>query len=122
MHESAVFHILFRPFKFPGVLRLTPMASLYTVAFSRRAVLGRTTFCRDQIRARRTLWKAPLGQTLSGTSRPLSNAVAARRMGATVRGTGAGLVGIGLGLLSFASLRELNCECKSLTPKLFNLR
>jgi len=89
------------------------MASLYTLAFSRRAVLGRTTFCHDIIRPRRILWKAPLGQTLSGTSRPLSNAVAARRMGATVRGKGAGLVGIGLGLLSFANLRGLNCESDS---------
>jgi hypothetical protein len=62
------------------------MASLYTLAFSRRAALGRTTFCHDLIRANRTLWKAPIGPTLSGTSRPLSNAVAARRMGATARG------------------------------------
>ncbi|KAH9001222.1 FUN14 family-domain-containing protein [Lactarius akahatsu] len=90
------------------------MASLHTLAFSRRAVLGRTTFCRDATRAKRTLWKAPISPTLSGTSRPLSDTVAARRMGATVRWTGASLtVGTGLGLLSYANLPRLNCECKS---------
>jgi len=89
------------------------MASLYTLAFSRRAVLGRTTFCHDLIRARRTLWKTPIGQTLSGTPRPLSNAVAARRMGATVRWAGTGLAGTGLGLLSYANFRGLNCESDS---------
>ena len=94
----------------------SPMASLYTLAFSRRVVLGRTTFCHDLIRARRTLWKAPVGPTLLGTSRPLSNAVASRRIGVTVRKwTGASLVGTGLGLLSYANLRGLNCECKSVT-------
>lgn len=99
------------------------MASLYTLAFSRRVVLGRTTLCHDLMRARRTLWKTPIGQTLSGTPRPLSNAVAARRMGATVRWTGAGLAGTGLGLLSYANLHGLNCECKSVSHKpLFNLR
>ncbi|KAH9063390.1 FUN14 family-domain-containing protein [Lactarius vividus] len=91
-----------------------PMASLYTLAFSRRAVLGRTTFCRDTTRAKRTLWKTPISSTLSGTSRPLSDAVAARRMGATVRWTGASLaVGTGLGLLSYAYLPRLNCESDS---------
>lgn len=97
------------------------MASLYTLAFSRRAVLGRTTFCHDLTRMQRTLWKASIGQTLSGTSRPLSNTVAARRMGATVRWTGVGLVGTSLGLLSYANLRGLNCECKSVTHKPFDL-
>ncbi|KAI9446411.1 FUN14 family-domain-containing protein [Lactarius indigo] len=74
------------------------MASLYTLAFSRRA---------------RSLWKAPI---FSETSRPLSNAVAARRMGATVRwaGASAGLaVGTSLGLLSYANLPRLNCESDS---------
>ncbi|KAH9079459.1 FUN14 family-domain-containing protein [Lactarius deliciosus] len=90
------------------------MASLHTLAFSRRAVLGRTTFCRDATRAKRILWKAPITPTLSGTSRPLSDAVAARRMGATVRWTGASLaVGTGLGLLSYANLPRLNCESDS---------
>ncbi len=103
------------PFKAPHCIRIS-MASLSTLAFSRRAVLGRTTFCHDLIRAKRTLWKAPISSTLSKTSRPLSNAVAVRRMGAAVRWTGASLaVGTGLGLLSYTNLRGLNCECKSVT-------
>ncbi|KAH9007221.1 hypothetical protein EDB86DRAFT_3035166 [Lactarius hatsudake] len=89
------------------------MPSLHTLAFSRRAVLG-TTFCRDATRAKRILWKAPITPTLSGTSRPLSDAVAARRIGATVRWTGASLaVGTGLGLLSYPNLPRLNCESDS---------
>lgn len=86
---------------------------MYALAFSRRAVLGRTTFFHDLTRTNRTLWKAPIGPTLSGTSRPLSNTVAARRMGAKVRWTGVGLVGTSLGLLSYANLRGLNCEFDS---------
>ncbi|KAI9466258.1 FUN14 family-domain-containing protein [Lactarius psammicola] len=105
------------PFKAPYCIRI-PMASLYTLAFSRRAVLGRTTFCHDLIRAKRTLWKAPISPTLSKTSRPLSDAVLATRTGATVRWTGASLaVGTGLGLLSFVNLRGLNCESNSASPQ-----
>ena len=91
------------------------MTSLYTLAFSRRVVLGRTTYRHDLIRAKRTLWKPQISPTLSETSRALSNAAAARRIGATARRTGVGLVGTGLGLLSYANLRGLKCECKSVT-------